>query len=81
MGGCRYNGWKWTREDLAIRTVVELKQDILALPDADYPDLCRWIMNHDWEHWEREFDEDVRADGLYGLATQSIKARGELRDL
>ena len=46
-----------------MRTVAEIKQDILALPEADCADLCRWVLDQDWERWEREFDEDVRLAG------------------
>ena len=67
----------------AMRTVAEIKQDILALPEADYAELCRWVLDQDWERWEREFDEDVRAGKLDFLATEALeaKARGELKDL
>ena len=67
----------------ALRTVAEIKQDILALPEADYAELCRWVLDQDWERWEREFDEDVRAGKLDFLATEALeaKARGELKDL
>ena len=66
-----------------MRTVAEIKQDILALPEADYAELCRWVLDQDWERWEREFDEDVRAGKLDFLATEALeaKARGELKDL
>ena len=66
-----------------MRTVAEIKQDILALTEAEYADLCRWVLDQDWERWEREFDEDVRAGRLGGLAAEALeaKARGELTDL
>ena len=66
-----------------MRTVAEIKQDILALPEADCADLCRWVLDRDWERWERQFDEDVRAGKLDALAAEALraKARGELKDL
>ena len=66
-----------------MRTVAEIKQDILALTDAEYADLCRWVLDQDWERWERQFDEDVRAGRLDALAADALeaKARGELKDL
>ena len=51
-----------------MRTVAEIKQDILALTEAEYADLCRWVLDQDWERWERQFDADARAGRLDGLA-------------
>ena len=66
-----------------MRTVAEIKQDILALTEAEYADLCRWVLDQDWERWERQFDADARAGRLDGLAAEALeaKARGELKDL
>ena len=66
-----------------MRTVAEIKQDILALTEAEHANLCRWVLDQDWERWERQFDEDVRAGKLDALAADALeaKARGELKDL
>lgn len=66
-----------------MKTVAEIKQDILALPKVEYAELLHWIREQDWEQWEREFDEDVQAGRLDALAAEALdaKARGELRDL
>ena len=66
-----------------MRTVAEIKKDILDLPKAEYADLCRWLSDQDWERWEREFDEDVRAGKLDALAAEALEAKtkGELKDL
>ncbi len=64
-------------------TVEELQQAILKLPQEDYAELLRWLLDEDWERWEREFEEDVRAGKLDALAAEALeaKARGELKDL
>ena len=64
-------------------TVSELQEAILGLSEADYSELRQWLLDRDWERWEREFDEDVRAGKLDGLASEALeaKARGELKDL
>ena len=62
-----------------MRTVAEIKQDILALTEAEYADLCRWVLDQDWERWEREFDEDVRAGRLGGLAAEALEAKARGR--
>ncbi len=64
-------------------TVSELQDAILGLSEADYSELRRWLLDQDWDRWEREFDEDVRAGKLDALAAEALeaKARGELTDL
>ena len=64
-------------------TVVELQEAILGLSEAEYTELRRWLLDQDWEQWEREFDEDVKAGKLDALASAALeaKAKGELEDL
>ena len=64
-------------------SIPEIQQAIMNLPEAEYAELCRWLLDQDWERWEREFDEDVRAGKLDALAAEALeaKARGELKDL
>ncbi len=64
-------------------TVSELQDAILGLSETDYSELRRWLLDRDWERWEREFDEDVKAGKLDALASEALeaKARGELKDL
>ena len=64
-------------------TIPEIQQAIMNLPEAEYAELCRWLLDRDWERWEREFDEDVRAGKLDALAAEALtaKAKGELKDL
>lgn len=64
-------------------TVSELQEAILGLSGTDYSELRRWLLEQDWERWEREFDEDVRAGKLDDLASEALeaKARGDLKDL
>ena len=66
-----------------MKTVAEIKQDILALPKDEYAELLHWIRDREWELWESEFDEYVLAGRLDALAAEALeaKARGELRDL
>ena len=64
-----------------MRTVGEIKQDILNLTEADYTDLCRWVQDQDRERREREFDDDVRADKLDALAAEALPAEEPLQQL
>ena len=62
-------------------TVWELQMVILGLSEAEYAELRGWLLDEDWERWEREFDEDVRAGKPDALASEALeaKAKGELR--
>ncbi len=64
-------------------TAAEIQKAITDLPKSEYDKLIHWLHEYDWEKWEEEFDEDVRAGKLDALAAKALeaKARGELRDL
>ena len=64
-------------------SIPEIQQAIMNLSEADYAELRRWLLDQDWEEWDREFEEDVEAGKLDALAAEALgaKARGELRDL
>ena len=64
-------------------TVTQLQQAILGLSETEYTELRRWLLDQDWERWEREFEEDVYAGRLDALAAEALeaKARGQLKDL
>ena len=66
-----------------MRTVAEIKEAILALSDAEFAELRRWLLDEDWDRWDRQIEEDVKVGRLDGLAAEALeaKARGELRDL
>ena len=53
-------------------TVSELQEAILGLSEDDYSELRRWLLDQDWERWEQEFDEDVRAGKLDALASEAL---------
>ena len=56
-------------------TVAELQEAILGLSEAEYTELRRWLLDQDWERWEREFNEDVRAGKLDTLASEALEAK------
>ena len=69
-----------------MQTVSEIKQAILELPIAEYTEMIEWLYElgeREWEEWDRQFEEDVKAGRLDFLADEALtaKARGELRDL
>ena len=33
----------------------------MNLPKSDYARLRNWLFEYDWQEWDREFEEDVKA--------------------
>lgn len=66
-----------------MKTVAEIQQAILELPESDYAQLSRWFQERDWEQWDADIAEDSRAGRLDYLVEQADKAKadGTLRDL
>ena len=58
-------------------TIEELQQAILELPEEDYAELVRWLLELDWEKWDREFEEDVQAGKLDALSAEALEAKAE----
>ena len=58
-------------------TVADLQKAILSLSESEYTELRRWMVDEDWERWEKEFDEDVKAGLLDALADETLKAKDE----
>ena len=55
--------------------VIEIQQAIQELNETDYAELRRWFIEQDWEQWEKEFDEDVKAGRLDALAAEALEAK------
>ena len=64
-------------------TVTEIQQAILSLSEADYARFRKWFTELDWERWDRQIEEDVKAGKLDFLAVEALEAkeRGELKCL
>ena len=63
-------------------TVEEIKTAIESLPVNDYTQLRDWFTEKDWEKWDRQLEQDVRAGRLEFLAKEALKekAEGRLRE-
>ena len=64
-------------------TVPEIQQAIIGLSKAEYAELFRWLLDRDWEEWDREIEADSAAGKLDFLAVEALEARrqGTLREL
>jgi hypothetical protein len=58
-----------------MRTVAEIKQDILELPKAEYAKLRDWLLEEDWERWDRQIEEDAKSGKLDFLKEKALEAK------
>ena len=64
-------------------TVPEIQQAIMSLSKAEYAKLFRWLLDQDWEEWDREIEADAESGKLDFLAAEALEAKrqGTLREL
>ena len=65
-------------------TVAEIQQAIIEPSQVRLRSAEELALReYDWEEWDREIEEDVRAGKLDALAAEAweAKAKGELREL
>jgi len=60
-------------------TVEEIKTAIDSLPVDDYVQLRDWFTEKDWENWDRQLEQDVRAGRLDFLAKEALEEKAERR--
>lgn len=58
-----------------MRTVSEITEDIKALPEAEFSQLMKWVWDHDWERWDRQLEEDIKAGKLEFVNEEILEAR------
>ena len=58
-----------------MQTVSEIKQTIMALPEAEFSQLMKWVWDHDWERWDRQLQEDIKAGRLESIKERVLEAR------
>jgi hypothetical protein len=63
--------------------VEQLEQTIAALPVDEYRQLCNWILQRDWEQWDRQIEADSVSGKLDFLLKEADeeKLQGRLRPL
>ena len=66
-----------------MKTVAEIQQVILELPESDYAHLSRWFQELDWQRWDAEIEQDSRDGKMAFLIAQATQARadGTLQEL
>jgi len=56
-------------------TVEQLQVEIESLPESDFAWLRKWIIDRDWERWDRQLESDVAAGKLDFLLDEAASAR------
>ena len=66
-----------------MRTLGEIQQAILDLPESDFETLSQWFVELGWDRWDAEIERDSRSGQLEFLAAQARQAgtNGALQDL
>ncbi len=65
------------------RTLDQLKSQIQALPEEEFAELVRWVVESNWERWDEEIEADSEAGRLDFLVREALdeRTKGTLRDL
>ena len=66
-----------------MKSIEEAIEFIESLPKEDFYRLRDWILERDWEKWDREIEEDSKSGKLDFLIKQALdeKKQGLLEDL
>ena len=66
-----------------MKTISEIQEAVLALSDAEFAELRSWLLDEDWERWDRQIEEDVKAGRLDFLRAEveQAKREGTLKEL
>ena len=66
-----------------MKSIEEAIEFIESLPKEDFYRLRDWILERDWERWDREIEEDSKSGRLDFLIRQALdeKEQGLLEDL
>lgn len=63
--------------------VEQLEQEIAKLSPDEFAQLRDWLLEQDWEEWDRQIEQDSAAGKLDGLMKQALAdhAAGKSRPL
>ena len=66
-----------------MKSIEEAIEFIESLPKEDFYKLKNWILERDWEKWDREIEKDSKSGKLDFLIKQALgeKKQGLLEDL
>ena len=53
-------------------TLDQIESAILQLPSHEVQQLIEWLSDLDYEHWNNQLEEDIKAGKLEALAAEAI---------
>ena len=64
-------------------SVEEIKSIIEKLPEREFIEIRNWILEKDWEKWDKKIEEDSQKGLLDFLIEEALeeKREGKLKDL
>ena len=62
-----------------MKSIEEAIEFIESLPKDDFYRLRDWILERDWEKWDREIEEDSKSGKLDFLIKQALDKKKQLR--
>jgi len=54
--------------------VADLQTAVASLPEREYSQFRRWLLERDWREWDREIEEDSKAGKLDFLFQEAAQA-------
>lgn len=69
--------------DIEEGSLSAIRRAIANLPEDDYRKLKAWLVEHDWDRWDKEIEKDSESGALDYLADEvrNDKRDGLLTDL
>jgi hypothetical protein len=66
-----------------MQTVQEIKMAIQSLSPDDFSDVKKWILELEWQDWDKQIEKDSEAGKLDFLMAEALteKAQNKLREL
>jgi hypothetical protein len=63
--------------------VEQLEEEIAKLSADEFAQLRTWLLEHDWDQWDRQIERDAKAGKLDRLMKQALAdhAAGKTRPL
>ena len=59
--------------------ISEIQRAILSLPESEYAKLREWLVEKDWERWDRQIEADSKAGGSTSWLSRLMKPRKVVR--
>ncbi len=58
-------------------TVEQLQSEIEALPENDFLRLSKWVIERDWERWDRQLESDGATKQLDFFLAEAATAKSQ----